>query len=111
MGKRDLTAGTRALIAAAAEETPAELDLEHAARRLNVSSRTLIRHLKQAGTSFQTLRDDALKQRTLELLEQPGLSIQDIAATLGYSDPANFGRAFKRWFGMSPGSFRKTIGA
>lgn len=108
-GGRNLVAKTRALIAELAEESPSEFTQETAARRLHVSVRTLIRHLKQDGTSFQSLRDDALKDRALQLLRRPGLNIHDIASLLGYSDTANFSRAFKRWFGVSPGAYRKTI--
>ena len=106
---RNLVDKTRALIAELAEERPSELTQDAAARRLHVSVRTLIRHLKLAGTSFQSLRDEALKDKALQLLRRPGLSIHDIASLLGYSDAANFGRAFKRWFGLSPGAYRKTI--
>ena len=108
-GGRNLVAKTRALVAELAEESPGELTQEAAARRLHVSVRTLIRHLKQAGTSFQSLRDEAFKDKALQLLRRPGLNIHDIASLLGYSDAANFGRAFKRWFGLSPGAYRKTI--
>ena len=42
------------------------------------------------------------------LLRETALSVDAIAATLGYSDTSNFNRAFRRWQGMSPAAFRRT---
>jgi AraC-like DNA-binding protein len=43
------------------------------------------------------------------LLRDPARSIDEIAARLGYSDAANFTRAFRRWTGMTPRAFRRSI--
>ena len=42
----------------------------------------------------------------LILLGDPRLAIDDVAAKLGYSDTANFARAFRRWTGTTPGAYR-----
>ena len=83
-------------------------DIEAAASRLHVSSRTLRRHLKQEGTSYQDLLADARKTRATTLLRGSDASIEQIATALGYADAANFARAFQKWTGKSPSSFRKS---
>lgn len=84
--------------------------LEEVAERLNVSSRTLRRQLSAEGVGFQGILDDVRHQRALELLQRSRLSIDEIAYRLGYSDPSNFGRAFRKWEGMSPTAWRSGRG-
>lgn len=86
-------------------------DLQRTARQLGVSERTLKRKLQRAGTSFQKLLDEARLLRASALLEDSDASIETIAALLGYNDPANFTRAFRRWTGKSPRAFRRVRGA
>jgi AraC-like DNA-binding protein len=81
--------------------------LEQVASRLSVSSRTLRRHLKSRGTMFYALRDEVRRARGVMLLEQSKLTINDIARALGYADGAGFVRAFQRWTGETPSSYRK----
>jgi AraC-like DNA-binding protein len=50
--------------------------------------------------------DEERHARALVLLRSSGLSVKDVAQRLGYSDVANFMRAFKRWTGQTPGAFR-----
>lgn len=76
------------------------------AKRLSMSPRTLKRRLAEQGTTFSELIDDARRQRALVLLEDRRLTVEQIAAELGYSDAANFTRAFRRWTGKSPGEAR-----
>ncbi|RCI69326.1 AraC family transcriptional regulator, partial [Pseudomonas aeruginosa] len=72
-------------------------NLEEVAARLHLSSRSLKRHLHDAGTSFRQLLGQARQRQALRLLRRPEVSLQRIALYLGYSDPTNFTRAFKRW--------------
>jgi AraC-like DNA-binding protein len=76
---------------------------------LGVSDRTLTRRLGGQGTSFQTLADESRKTRAVALLQDPTLTVAEIAYALDYEDAANFGRAFRRWFGISPGKYRRTF--
>lgn len=82
--------------------------LEDIASRLHVSSRTLMRRLRAAGTTFQLEVDGIRHSRALELLGATDLSVSRIADTLGFADAASFTRAFKRWTGRAPGEFRKS---
>lgn len=84
-------------------------NLEALAACLHVSPRTLIRRLRCMGTSYQEVVDDVQKQRARELLADESLPICEVAAELGYHDPASFGRSFKRWYGTTPGSYRKQL--
>ena len=76
------------------------------ARRLGLSTRTLKRRLAEAGTTFRDVADGSRRQRALLLLDDRRIALADVADRLGYSDVANFTRAFRRWTGMTPGEFR-----
>jgi AraC-like DNA-binding protein len=81
-------------------------DLERVAGRLFMSGRTLKRKLQDRGTTFRALLDDARFRQAQHLLENPDLDIQQVAAALGYRDPACFTRAFRRWSGRTPSQAR-----
>jgi AraC-like DNA-binding protein len=82
------------------------LSLPDAAKRLSMSPRTLKRRLAEQGTTFSELGDHARRQKALVLLSDRRLTLDAIAEALGYSDTANFTRAFRRWTGMPPGEAR-----
>ena len=89
-------------------ETPGQLDdMEALAHKLNTTSRTLRRHLTQQGTSYKEIVDDVRSHLAKEYLRNTRMSIDDIAATLGFSDAANFRHAFRRWTQRSPSDFRR----
>ncbi|WP_234891465.1 helix-turn-helix transcriptional regulator [Agrobacterium vitis] len=74
-----------------------------------MSERTLRRRLAESGVSFQSLLDDLRKNRTLELLGNRNMSVEQIAFAVGFSDPHNFRRAFRRWTGTTPGALRADL--
>lgn len=76
------------------------------ARALAMAERTLKRKLAEQGTSYSELLDRRRHVRALELL-RTSASIEEVAERLGYSDAANFTRAFRRWTGKSPRAARK----
>lgn len=102
--REDLLARTRELLGDPAHRFP---DLEHAARTLGVSSRTLRRHLSDRGTPFQLLRDQLRRDHAIALIEQSSLVLDEVASALGYADRRSFLRAFARWTGQTPTSFRR----
>lgn len=85
--------------------------LERVARRLFVSPRTLKRRLAEQGTTFSDVVDDVRRREALLLLDDRRLSVDEIALRLGYSDTANFSRAFRRWTGRTPGGVRRGHGS
>jgi AraC-like DNA-binding protein len=86
------------------------ITLPDAAKRASMSPRTLKRRLAEQGTTFSEIIDDARRQRALLLVEDRRFTLDAIAAQLGYSDTANFTRAFKRWTGKTPGEARERRG-
>ena len=80
--------------------------LEEVARALHLAPRTLIRRLRRLGTTYQGIMDEFLRTRAAELLANDRIMIKEVAAALGFQNPANFGKAFKRWYGVSPGGYR-----
>ena len=81
-------------------------DVVTVAKELNVSPRTLFRRLELEGTSFRMLVDEVREALAEEMLSVAGLNTEEVADRLGYSDPASFVRAFKRWKGQTPQAFR-----
>jgi AraC-like DNA-binding protein len=75
--------------------------IERVARALGLSRQTLYRRLKEEGTTFEALLDGVRRRLAIELIRE-GASVKDAAYRLGFSDPAAFSRAFKRWTGSSP---------
>jgi AraC-like DNA-binding protein len=82
------------------------LSLADVARAMRVSTRTLKRRLAEQGTSFSEVLDGVRCQRALLLLDDRRIGLGDVADRLGYSDVANFTRAFRRWTGRTPAAFR-----
>ncbi len=80
--------------------------IHEAAKVLEMNTRTLQRRLSQAGTSYSRIVDDLRCEAACRLLRREGQSVADIARALDYSDPAHFTRAFLRWTGMSPSTYR-----
>jgi AraC-like DNA-binding protein len=75
-------------------------------RRRNRSPRTLQRRLAAERQSYQQVLDGWRKDAARRHLAASALSIGEIAWLLGFSEPAPFHRAFKRWFGTTPQAFR-----
>jgi AraC-like DNA-binding protein len=76
------------------------------ARLLEVSDRSLRRQLREQGISFRGLLDELRMQIALKYLRTTRLANEDIALALGFSDAANFRRAFRRWTNKSPSEIR-----
>ncbi len=74
---------------------------------LNMSARTLRRRLEREGTSYQRIKDNARRDAAISLLRGDGLTVSEVAERVGFSDPSAFHRSFKKWTGLSPGSFRE----
>ena len=81
-------------------------DLENAAKALHTSARSLRRHLAQLGTSYQQVLDDVRRRLAVQYLTTTHLPLFEIAHLLGYSDPSNFRRAFRKWTGKLPSEYR-----
>jgi AraC-like DNA-binding protein len=80
--------------------------LTELAHTLNLSPRTLDRYLRREGAGFRELSRKARVEKAGALLRDPGLSVTQAAHELGYTDAANFTRAFRRETGCSPSAYR-----
>jgi len=82
-------------------------DIDQVADKLHITGRTLRRKLSAEGSSYQQILADVRYELAREYLATSKLSIEEIAAMLGYSSPGNFTHAFKRWHGSPPRQYRQ----
>jgi AraC-like DNA-binding protein len=83
-----------------------DASIEAIARSLAIAPRTLQRRLALERTTFQRVQDAVRRELAETHLRRSILSITEIAFVLGYSEPAAFHRAFRRWHGVTPQAFR-----
>ena len=79
-----------------------EVGIDRIAADLGLSRQTLYRRLKDEGVTFEALLDKLRHRLALRYLREQRLSVKATSYRLGFSDPAAFSRAFKRWTGFSP---------
>lgn len=73
---------------------------------LGMSARTLQRRLSERGYSYQKLVDESRRELAKRLLEESEYPLAQVAFLTGFSEQSAFNRAFKRWAGQTPRSFR-----
>jgi AraC-like DNA-binding protein len=81
--------------------------MDAVAAALHMSPRTLQRRLEQSGTRYSEVLDDVREAQARAWLSDRTLSLGEIGYRLGFSDLATFSRAFKRWTGKPPGTWRR----
>ncbi|MCG8668909.1 MAG: AraC family transcriptional regulator [Pseudomonadales bacterium] len=86
-----------------------EPSLEGVADALGLTPRALQNRLKSAGVSFKDVVDEVREQLAYAYLADQSATLIDIAFLLGFSEQSSFSRAFKRWAGVSPIEFRKSL--
>ena len=86
------------------DKQPAQKDI---ASSLNISVRNLQRRLHAEGVSFKHLLDETRKDLATQYIQDSHRRIGEITYLLGFSEPSNFTRAFRRWTGVSPNEFRQ----
>jgi AraC-like DNA-binding protein len=84
-----------------------ETGMDRIAERLGMSRQTLYRALKAEGVTFEAVLDDLRRRLALSFLSDRKVSVNETAYLVGFSEPAAFSRAFKRWTGSSPKAVRK----
>jgi AraC-like DNA-binding protein len=83
--------------------------LEDISDQLHMSVRTLTRKLRNQGWTYQRLIDEVREIHARRYLSDPTRPISAIAQILGYADSSGFHRAFKKWTGLSPKSYRENL--
>jgi AraC-like DNA-binding protein len=85
--------------------------LESVAHELGTSARSLQRHLRDVGYTYNALADEVRAATARLYLEQPDIAIAEVAYLLGFADQSTFNRAFKRWTGLTPARSRTALRA
>ena len=103
----------RALLDEAVEiierEFAQDLDLDHLARQVATSRRQLQRVFNEiGGTSFRTYLARVRMRKAAEMLQANTAPVRDVAQRVGYRQPAQFAKAFRRHHGLAPSAFRDT---
>lgn len=105
--QKELQSYRQQVIAAITHQLQGEVPpIQAIARHLMLSVRQLQRELQIENTSYQQLLDETRKEIALSQLKFQATSTNDLAFLLGFSEPSAFHRAFKRWTGQTPRSFR-----
>ena len=88
------------------EGTPRMADI---AKGLGLSARSFHRRLSEHGLSFQTLTEETRRELAEGLLSDKQYSLAEVAFLTGFSEQSSFTRAFKRWLGTTPATYRKAL--
>lgn len=104
LDKNDISAQVRSKII---DQLPSgKVSQESIAKSLNKSLRSLQRKLTNENVTYKSLLESTRQQLGKQYVSNSKYSINEITYLLGFSEPSNFSRAFKRWTGKSPSSYR-----
>ena len=106
-GSDELIDSIRATIMASIGRFPRLADV---AARLAMSPRTLRRHLLARRLGFQQILDEVRTELAKECLADTTLTVDQVAARVGFTETAAFRRAFKKWTGFGASEYRKKFG-
>jgi transcriptional regulator GlxA family with amidase domain len=99
-------------VAIVEQEYAGDLSLDDIARRVASSRRQLQRaYAEIGGTTFREHLTHVRMERAAELLERRALTVREVAHRVGYRQPAQFAKAFRRHRGLAPSAFRSRAGA
>jgi AraC-like DNA-binding protein len=105
-GQPDFTTSLRLLLSGYLDE---RLTVSDCADLVGMSGRTLQRRLAERETSLHELLDQIRFDTAKQLLRDESISVSNICYELGYENPANFTRAFRRWAGVTPRQHRQLL--
>ncbi len=86
-----------------------QANIRTVAAQMQVSTRTVQRRLREWGFSFEEILDDLRKAEAIRHARSGEHTAIEIAFLLGYSDPSHFTSAFRRWTGMAPREYSRTV--
>jgi len=110
LAKFDLSQTTSRVEAKILEQlSSGQVTQESVAKALNLSVRNMQRRLNREGTSFKKLLTETRQYLARQYMENSQLSINEITFLLGFSEPSNFSRAFRRWHGRPPSEYRNAV--
>jgi AraC-like DNA-binding protein len=79
-----------------------DIGIVHIVEQLHTSEATLRRRLDEEGTTYTAIVDEVRRELAAQYIAEPHIAIGEIAFLLGFSTQSAFGRAFRRWTGVSP---------
>lgn len=82
---------------------------EALAAELNLSTRSLYRHLEEEGSSLQDLKDTVRREMAIEQLTRTSKALKQVAVAVGFRNETSFSRAFRQWTGQTPGEYRQSV--
>ncbi|AXQ31310.1 AraC family transcriptional regulator [Solimonas sp. K1W22B-7] len=107
LARRQVRTGVAGKVRDRLLRNPGEMPgIETVAEEMHMAVRSLRRRLVEEDTSFRALVDEVRQALAEELLTTAKLKLEEVAYRLGYSEPAAFVHAFKRWKGISPMAYR-----
>lgn len=98
-----ISSQVEAVIMASGSTIPTVSDV---AQELGISVRTFYRRLHEEGVTYNGIAERIRRRLAEEYLGETNIPVKEVAYTLGFSEPGNFFRAFKRWFGITPSQYR-----
>jgi len=84
-------------------------DIDGTSEAVGLGPRTLQRRLNSEGASYRDLVESIRRKRATSLLLETPTQVADIAIAIGYSTSGHFIRAFRRWTGLTPEAYRRTM--
>jgi AraC-like DNA-binding protein len=84
--------------------------LKQVAALEGVSERTMLRILADNDLSFHIISEDVRRLLATEMISLPSVPLSQISESLGFTDLSSFSRSFRKWFGATPGQYRKSLG-
>ena len=111
--RRDYQPSTSSRVCKAIERRGAAeaVTADDVAKQLNISAQHLRRLLRDEGTSFRHIKEQILRDDAIAALARGRETIEKLSDRLGFSEPSAFRRAFHRWTGTPPGSYRPAPGS
>jgi len=110
-GEAEMLAKVAAAVSRCLSARPPVVTIQRVAIMTGMNVRTLQRRLASAGYSFRDLREMEYQRVAMACLASGAMSVREISEKLGYSHPAHFARAFRRWTGRSPTVYARGQGS
>ncbi len=86
---------------------PIEVRTDELARGLGLGGRALRRRLAREGTTLRAELEGAFTELACAALRDPATSIKEASFQLGFTQISAFYRAFRRWTGVTPATYRE----
>ena len=103
----ELPSYLRALVKPYLTDGPIKID--SVSEITGISTRTLQRNLKENGSSYSQIIQEARFELACSHLNNQNMKVIDVAIALGYENPQHFSRAFRRFAGITPSEYRTQI--